>query len=192
MYKMNMYWAFSSIILQIYLAYTLDYNQVDESNLISQIAAIIWTTSSIAFVIIFCLSLIHKPIYKLLLIFYQISWFAFVLSGVYEVRLMRYLIIMFSPLLYFSTLKFAFIITIFSNLGILIALRRANELDENRGVFLAMIIQPLFLIKYDITVTQNVWNKVRLDHNLYELQKVLNNSSQCILIYSRETKKLLF
>ena len=55
-----------------------------------------------------------------------------------------------------------------------------------------MIVQVIILLKFDEQLTRLYWNEVCLDHGKKDFNKVLNNSSQSILIYSRETKNLLF
>ena len=75
-----MIFSFISILIQLYLANTLDYNPVDKSKPISEMAATVWVVASIIRTIVFFLALIHKPLYKLQLFFYLIIWIAFVLS----------------------------------------------------------------------------------------------------------------
>ena len=55
-----------------------------------------------------------------------------------------------------------------------------------------MILQVIMLFKLDVIMTRIFLGEVRLDHVNKDFHKVLDNSSQCILIYSRETKSLLF
>ena len=55
-----------------------------------------------------------------------------------------------------------------------------------------MIMQVIILLKFDEQLTRFYWNEVKIVHGKKDFNKVLNNSSQCILIYSRETKSLLF
>ena len=116
-----------SIMTQLYIGLTLDYNPIDKRKPISEIAATIWGVASIIRFIIFFLALIHKPFFKLLLIFNLIIWIAFVPSDLQEIRSMRYVMIMFAPLVFFSTLIFSFITMVLSNLGLIMLLIVTNK-----------------------------------------------------------------
>ena len=74
----------------------------------------------------------------------------------------------------------------------MVALIQVDKLDDNKAIVLAMILQPLLLFKFDVIITQYFWKEVCLDQGYKDFQKVLDHSSQCVLIYSQETKKLLF
>ena len=131
-------------------------------------AATVWVVASIIRTIVFFLALIHKPLYKLQLFFYLIIWIAFVLSDLQEIRSMRYIIIILSPLLFFSTLSFTMITTIVCNLCVLVLLYKANKFYFFKITIVIMIIQILGLIKFDLIITRILWNEVRLDHGYYD------------------------
>ena len=81
LYKQNIISSFLTILIQIYLAYTIKYNSVDKSKRIAEIAATIWVIANITKVIIFFLALIYKPLHKTLLIIHLILWISFLFTG---------------------------------------------------------------------------------------------------------------
>ena len=127
-YKINMYMTFLGILLQIEYAFSLDYQKENDSNSdqINKIAAIIWVVSNIVRVIIFVLAFAYKPLYKLINPVSQIMTIAYILSEMKQISNVKLCAIVLSPVFYFSTLKFTSIVTILSNIGILVALTRAS------------------------------------------------------------------
>ena len=127
-YKINMYMTFLGILLQIEYAFSLDYQKENDSNSdqINKIAAIIWVVSNIVRVIIFFLAFAYKPLYKLINPVSQIMTIAYILSEMKQISNVKLCAIVLSPVFYFSTLKFTSIVTILSNIGILVALTRAS------------------------------------------------------------------
>ena len=157
-------------------------------------AKLILSVSLILRVVIFFLSIIYKPLYQLLLINDRIITLAFIMSG----TLNRYgplgfYLIVILPFFYFSTLTYTLVITFTSNIMVLLALiATSDDMEIVYEIFVTMIILAIMILKFDEKITRVFWNEVRLDHGNQDFNKVLNNSSQCILIYSRETKSLLF
>ena len=123
-YKVNMYMTFLSILLNIEYAYTLDYRKEHDSNseLYNRIAANVWIIANIVRVIIFFLAFVKKPLYKLIFVVTQIIIIAYILSRMKEIGNVKLITIVLGPMFFFSTLKFTFIVTILSNIGIFVAL----------------------------------------------------------------------
>ena len=159
--------TFSSFLIEAYFAYSLENESVDKSSsLINEIAKTIWSALSIAYVVVFCLALFYKPLHKLHLIIIQLLSISYILSENDEsstIRENRLIPIIFAPLFMCSTLAFTSIVTILSNIGILVSLIAVNKLDDNKAMVIAMVIQPLLLFKFDVIVTQFFWKEVCLD-----------------------------
>lgn len=162
--------------------------------MISETAAIIFSVSNVATAIIFLLAFVHKPSYKLHLIISQITTISFILAELNEVSKVRHriVVIIFGPFFMFSTMTFTSISSFLSNLGNIAALIVTKRLENNLLIVMSMLVHPFMIYKFDFIITRIYWKQVLVEKSYQECQKVLDCSSQCILIYSQETKQLLF
>ena len=98
------------------------------------------------------------------------------------------------PLVLFSTLRYSLIITVATNSVIFCVLRPLIKGTTTFSVFIGFctcLVSAILLIVYDKALTSNLWSKLKMSLANDELHEVVNASNQGVLIYCRETNRLL-
>ena len=104
------------------------------------------------------------------------------------------IITMIVPLVLFSTLQYTLIITVATNSVIFCVLRPVLKGATTGSVFIGFctcLVSAILLILYDKAITCNIWSKLKMSLANEELHEVVNASNQGVLIYCRETNRLL-
>ena len=99
------------------------------------------------------------------------------------------------PLVLFSTLQYTLIITVATNSVIFCVLKPLIKGGATTGSvligFCTCLVSAILLILYDKAITCNLWSKLKMSLANDELHEVVNASNQGVLIYCRETNRLL-
>ena len=143
---------------------------------------------------------IKRSAYRLLLPVTQLIHLTYIviMSDVFEKHqyeaLDYFIITVLAPIVLFSTLRFSMIITVANNSLIFCIVRplmRGTSAVSLIVGFCTCLISALSLIMFEKAIIGQIWRKLKMSQANEELHEVVNASNQGVLIYCRETNRLL-
>ena len=143
---------------------------------------------------------IKRSAYRLLLPVTQLIHLTYIviMSDVFEKHqyeaLDYFIITVLAPIVLFSTLRFSMIITVANNSLIFCIVRplmRGTSAVSLIVGFCTCLISALSLIMFEKAIIGQIWRKLKMSLANEELHEVVNATNQGVLIYCRETNRLL-
>ena len=131
-YKLNIYVSIFVILYEFDQAMNSAFVIKDKKrNPVSEMAAYVLTVGMILRVVVFFLSIVHKPFYKLNLVIDRIIILAYLISGQNSDNTIFLIIVVIRPLVLYSTLKFTLAVTFIGYVMLFLALFSISKDDKD-------------------------------------------------------------